>query len=106
MGARQDDSQEGFLGRFCGRSGMLSALASPRSALETRMDLHKETPLERAQRRLADAQARVAHQATLVAALAEKGVDTALEKDVLASMKDTLDLMREALEFQQKHADQ
>ena len=67
------------------------------------MDAH-ETLLELAQRHVSEGEARVAHQAALVAKLAQQGCDTAQAESLLATMKDTLRLMHEHLAIEQEQA--
>lgn len=64
------------------------------------MDQH-ETPLEIAQRRVVEAEARVEHQAARVADLRRRGLDTKQAEVILATFVETLRLMREDLAYQQ-----
>ena len=63
-----------------------------------------ETPLEVAQRRVAEAEACVATQTARVADLARRGLDTAQAKATLAIFETTLRFMREDLIREQKRA--
>jgi hypothetical protein len=57
----------------------------------------QETLLEMAQRHVAEGEARVAHQTALVAELARDGHNTARADALLATLKNTLHLMRDVL---------
>jgi hypothetical protein len=57
----------------------------------------QETLLEMAQRHVAEGEARVAHQTALVAGLARDGRNTARAEALLATLKNTLYLMRDVL---------
>jgi hypothetical protein len=61
-----------------------------------------ETPLEMAQRHVAEGEALVKRQTVLIAGLEAKGFDTERAMDLLASMKDTLCLMYADLAHQQE----
>lgn len=67
------------------------------------MDLH-ETPLEMAQRHVAEGEARVMHQVALIAKLAQQGHDTVEAETLLGTMRDTLRLMYEHLAHELAHA--
>lgn len=67
-----------------------------RPASMTRM-ARQETLLEMAQRHVADGEARVAYQTALVAELARDGHNTARAEALLATLKNTLYLMRDVL---------
>jgi hypothetical protein len=79
-------------------------MAAGTAKTETRMDLHKETPLETAQRQVADCKARIAQQEALVANLCLQGRDLIDAQTLLASMKDVLRFMRAHLADEQAHA--
>jgi hypothetical protein len=64
-------------------------------------DPQEETLLERAQRHVIEAEARVAHQMTVVAELARDGHDTTAAELLLSTMKETLLLMRSHLADEQ-----
>jgi hypothetical protein len=59
------------------------------------MDQPQETALERAHRLVLEAQARVAHQAGIVAELAREGRDIGPAQAILATFRTTLRFMRE-----------
>jgi hypothetical protein len=63
-----------------------------------------ETPLERAKRRVAEAEARVKDQAVRVAELARMGLDTTQAKATLAVFETTLQMMREDLAREQERS--
>lgn len=62
-----------------------------------------ETHLEMALRHVAQGEARVARQAALVAELAQQGRDTVGAETLLATMEDTLQLMRKHLDLELEH---
>jgi hypothetical protein len=57
----------------------------------------QETLLEMAQRHVAEGEVRVVHQIDLVAELARDGHNTARAEALLATLKNTLHLMRDVL---------
>jgi len=61
------------------------------------MDLHEETLLEKAQRLVAEGEARVARQTGLVAELARDNDDTTKAEALLAAMKNTVARLRDDL---------
>jgi DNA-binding phage protein len=63
-----------------------------------------ETPLEVAQRRVAEAQAHVNAQIARVADLARRGLDTTQAKATFAVFETTLRIMREDLAREQERA--
>ena len=63
-----------------------------------------ETPLEMAQRHVTEGEARVARQPNLIAELDAKGFDTARAFELLALLKEALDLMYQDLACQQERA--
>jgi hypothetical protein len=66
------------------------------------MDLY-ETHLEMAQRHVVAGTDRVARQRAIVVALAQQGDDTETAEALLATMQDSLQLMRKHLDLEQEH---
>jgi hypothetical protein len=64
----------------------------------------EETPLERAQRRVAEEQALAKAQADRVADLARRGLDTAQAEAVLAGIEQTLRFLHEDIAREQERA--
>lgn len=67
------------------------------------MDL-PETPLDLAQRHIAEGEERVAHQTALIDRLVQQGHDTTAAELLLSTMKETLFLMRSHLATELEHA--
>ena len=70
------------------------------------MAQHEQTPLERAQRQVIEAQARVAEQVALIAEMERQNYSTVDEEILLAELKDTLQRCREELARQRARAGQ
>jgi hypothetical protein len=66
------------------------------------MDLY-EKHLEMAQRHVVAGTDRVARQRAIVVALAQQGYDTETAEALLATMQDSLQLMRKHLDLEQEH---
>jgi hypothetical protein len=70
------------------------------------MEQHDETPLERAQRQLIEAEARVAAQLALIAEMDRQNYSTVDEEIMLDDLKNRLQRCHEELARQRAHAGQ
>jgi hypothetical protein len=97
MTSGRGDSQEGLLGRSCGRSGAANCTPGPEQ--ETVME-QDETPLERAQRHVMEGEAQMWVQVTQLGELIYLRKDTTRAKAVIADLDGTLRFLREKLELE------